>query len=552
MNRSYTTQIFVAISLMLPQLVISHAEAARYSITFQKKPEIVRDLRQLRGNLFLSRDLKSQSLLNQINSKLQLPDGDLQDVLIQSNVVIGHYDEADGLPEISADIGIVEKEIFRPLPSVIKRSLVADPFDQSQLVPSHLAGKPWGLDAIKAEAARAMVSTAKSKVVVLDSGIEARHPQFGNRIVEVKDFTEDDDMQGRDSEGHGTHVAGTVAGSTLGVFPTAFIYSGKVCGREGCSNISIAQGLEWAVKQKVDVVNLSLGGGQLSVVEKRALDAAEAAGVTVVAASGNDGKKKVSFPAAYTTALAVGAVNNKYEKAGFSNWGPELDISAPGVEIYSAVPLQFAVIPNVFIKLGSSEEKVGAQLFPASPKLKDVLKLPIVFAGLGKAEDFKGLNLKGKVALIQRGETTFADKFKNALVAGASTVLFFNNETGMVLGQISPTGDELTIPVLMVEKATGEKILEFIKQTGESGGAPELKLSMTLSDFDSYSGTSMACPHVAGVAALMRAANPKLKPAEVRRIIMETSMPLQSSGENEVGAGFVDAEKAVAKAIELR
>ncbi len=522
--------------------------ASRYSITLNKDLETTKSVRQLRSKLYLSQDLSVQALLGSHQSKLSLPKGQIEDVLVSSNVIIGNFDETLGSPQISEKMGVIERETFRPLPKIGRQSLLATTFDKNNLVPFNLVARPWGLELINAGVASEMVSPAQAKVLILDSGIDAKHPQFENRVVEVRDFTQEGDGSGKDEEGHGTHVAGTVAGQTVGVFPQALIFAGKVCGLEGCSNIAIAQGLEWAAQQKLDVVNLSLGGAQLSSVERRALETAEAAGVTVVAAAGNDGKRKVSFPGAFSTAFAVGAVDSNVKKAKFSNWGPELDISAPGVDVFSSVPLQSAVIPKVVINTENKYLEVKGSLFPESPKLSSSIRFPLQYVGLGKAEDLNGKSLKGRAALIKRGELSFAEKFKNALIAGASAVVFFNNEPGLINGQISPTGDELTIPVLMIEQKIGEQVVESLNK----GQTSQIELSVTLSDFDSYSGTSMASPHVAGVAALVKAANPKLKPQEVRRILSETVKPVESNVDNELGAGLVDAEKAEAKAIELR
>src|ERR1019366_5708101 len=92
-----------------------------------------------------------------------------------------------------------------------------------------------------------------------------------------------------DTVGHGSHVSGTILangadGGLVGVAPEAKLLMGKVCTEQGCSNVAIASGLDWATSEKLDVVNMSLGGALLSTAEATALQSAEAAGVMVVAA----------------------------------------------------------------------------------------------------------------------------------------------------------------------------------------------------------------------------------------------------------------------------
>ncbi len=180
---------------------------------------------------------------------------------------------------------------------------------------------------------------------------------------------------------------------------------GKVCSEMGCSSIAIAAGLNWAIEQKVDVVNMSLGGMFISGAEERALDAAEAAGVMVVAASGNGGTSYVSYPAAYPTVLAVGAVDSTLAKADFSQWGPELAVVGPGVDVISAVPRGSGrgATVNMDLQDGKGLSEVKSMPFVGSPVTTGASN-ELVFVGLGKPEDFAAVNVRGKFALISRGE----------------------------------------------------------------------------------------------------------------------------------------------------
>jgi subtilisin family serine protease len=171
------------------------------------------------------------------------------------------------------------------------------------------------------------------------------------------------------------------------------------------------------------------------------------------------------------------------------------------------------------------------------------------YVGLGKDEDFDGLNLTGQIALIRRGEITFKEKVNNALAANAAGVLIFNNEAGLISGALTQDGSSVGIPVAMIEKAVGEAIVASLN----SGVPAKASLVVERTDYASFNGTSMASPHVAGVAALVKAANKKLTAPQLRQILKDSATPMQADPgrPNEFGAGLVNAESAVRKALSL-
>lgn len=189
-------------------------------------------------------------------------------------------------------------------------------------------------------------------VAVLDSGIDATHPDLAGRVAEARNFTWDPDG---DQVGHGTHVAATIAGSgsasggrNQGVAPDARLLDGKVCEEHGCFESDIIAGMQWAAESGAQVVNLSLGA-----VDEEGIDPLEAAvqslsqqhGTLFVVSAGNDGPgpRTVNSPASADAALAVAAVDDADQVADFSSRGPRVgdsaskpDISAPGVAIVAA------------------------------------------------------------------------------------------------------------------------------------------------------------------------------------------------------------------------
>lgn len=191
------------------------------------------------------------------------------------------------------------------------------------------------------------------KVAVLDTGIDATHPDVKDSIVAAKDFSDSGSTD--DKLGHGTHVASTIAGSGAksdgkykGVAPGAKLLVGKVLDDTGGgSESSIIAGMQWAVAQGAKVVNLSLGSVDapgIDPLEKAVNDLSASSGALFVTAAGNDGPSDttVSSPGSAASALTVGAVDHSDRIAGFSSRGPTADgalkpdIAAPGVGIIAA------------------------------------------------------------------------------------------------------------------------------------------------------------------------------------------------------------------------
>ncbi|NUP15516.1 MAG: S8 family peptidase [Streptomyces sp.] len=175
-------------------------------------------------------------------------------------------------------------------------------------------------------------------VYVIDTGIRISHKDFGGRASYGWDFV-GDDRTASDGNGHGTHVAGTIAGSRYGVAKNAKVVSVRVLDNAGAGTTAqVIAGIDWVTKhaRKPAVANVSLGGyrnAQLDAAVRNSI----ASGVTYTVAAGNDGLPASLYsPAAVREAITVGATDKKDARAGFSNFGPSLDLFAPGVGITSA------------------------------------------------------------------------------------------------------------------------------------------------------------------------------------------------------------------------
>jgi subtilisin len=183
------------------------------------------------------------------------------------------------------------------------------------------------------------------KVAVVDTGIDCGHPDLAPNCVYGANFAAKGNKLAFDDHGHGTHVAGIIAArdngfGVIGVAPEATLYAVKVLDNTGSGSWSaVASGIVWAVKNGMNVINMSLGGSSISQAVADAVQAASDAGILVVSAAGNSGCcDTVLFPAKLPGSMAIAAVDANDQLASFSSTGPELDVAAPGVDILSTVP----------------------------------------------------------------------------------------------------------------------------------------------------------------------------------------------------------------------
>lgn len=431
------------------------------------------------------------------------------------------------------------------------------------------------------------VSFPNQKVVggidLVGTDYDANSPVFSRHIPLA-------DQNPIDESGHGTHVAGTVAGmgdgvnSYTGVAPDANLYAIKVFGKDGStSDIVVIAALEWAMdpnadgdlSDKLDVVNLSLGSnyGRPNIPYSEAVKNVDRGGLVVVASAGNSGPNTfvTGAPASSIEAFSVAASIDSMDH----NWK------------FSAVELihETQDSPDNFIV-----EAIEAGFSKPIKEVGDLVG-EIIFVG-DAATDFSDelkAQLNGKVALIDRGKVDFTEKVRRASEAGAIGVIVANNIAGDAFA-MGGSGSE-PIPAIMVGLEQGNKLKEWLKssiakikfQTPHKIERPEL--IDTITSFSSQgprvedaffkpeisapganiisadmgrgaktvkmSGTSMAAPHVAGVMALIMEKFPELKPAQFKSLVMGGTKTLLQKGRGEKfplslqGPGLVDVMQSI-------
>lgn len=207
----------------------------------------------------------------------------------------------------------------------------------------------WGLTAMHVPNAWGATRGDGIVVAVVDTGVDATHPDLKGRVLRGRDFVDDDD-DAADAKGHGTHVAGTIAATTgngvgiASVSPGAKILPVRVLGADGEGDPGdVADGIAWAVEHGAKVINLSLAQddhlpipGETLLRDTRvdrAIRNAAADGAVVIVAAGNDdegGKPQTAYDATVSGVLVVGATTRDDERAAYSNYGDGLDVVAPG------------------------------------------------------------------------------------------------------------------------------------------------------------------------------------------------------------------------------
>ncbi|PAE38719.1 S8 family serine peptidase [Bacillus sp. 7884-1] len=440
------------------------------------------------------------------------------------------------------------------------------------------------------------------KIGVLDTGIDYNHPDLKDAFKGGYDFVNDDNdpmettyedwltagkpvNEGRSySTDHGTHVSGIIAGqqknianfATKGVAPEADLYVYRVLGPYGSgSEENIVAGIEQSIKDKMDVINLSLGNSYNSPLSPSsvAINNAVLSGVTAVLAAGNAGPSfyTLGSPSASPLAITVGSTNTEIALPGFIGTFKTAD------------------------KQGTVETRYCTTGFGNESRLLKGQTIEMVNANSGTEADYASIDVKDKIVLVSVGGGLQIGKIVAIAKENGAKAIFIDGKYGS--GYIS---DRLTeqpnfIPTQIITVEQGKAFKDMLKLGTVSFTFDEVKEKYTATDdtlsffssrgparitydikpevvapggtimstvsssyrgkdylgnyeyaYDKFSGTSMASPHVAGIAALLLQANPKLSPGEVKSTLMNTADALISKDSvYEVGAGRVDAFEAV-------
>jgi minor extracellular serine protease Vpr len=419
------------------------------------------------------------------------------------------------------------------------------------------------------------------KVGVIDTGIDYNHPDLKDAFKGGYDFVDNDADPYEGNEmipsDHGTHVSGIIAGrgnsevgGVRGIAPKSDLHVYRVLGENGGEDAWVIAGIEQAVKDGMDVINLSLGAPENNpdAPTARAVNNAMLAGVVTVVANGNYGSAgygTVTSPATAALAISVGA-------------------SYPPIYSYSHRGVASAT--------GEKEYRLNWML-DWRPDERDIdfinTDYELVYVGFGRPEDFKGKDITGKIVLVKQGGIGYTELNNYAEQVGAKAVIFFNEDTynehinfpfprsgnlpmfdmrgddGRELVRAIASGDGHTFTFTGMAKETypGDDIVDFsskgpVVQSFDIKPdivAPGANIYSTVPGFGGdyakayqrLSGTSMAAPHIAGLSALILEAKPSFSVFDVKTVLMNTAKKLNPLLREkrynvlEMGAGRVQA-----------
>jgi serine protease len=402
---------------------------------------------------------------------------------------------------------------------------------------------PYGIDMVQArdvwDANRdGVVDTgaptgSNRKICIIDSGMYTAHEDLNGINVTGYGSAWNDD-----GNGHGTHVAGTIAAmnnalGVVGVTPgTVNLYIVQVFGDAGewIYTSTLIDAANRCYSAGANIISMSLGGATKSVTEQRGFDSLYSKGVLSIAAAGNAGTTALSYPAGYSSVVSVAAIDSAKAWATFSQYNSDVELAAPGVGVLSTIPYQDVNTLTVSGVTYVANQVEFAALGTASGTLVD--------GGLcGTAGAWSG-----KVVLCQRGTYDFYTKVMSVQSGGGVAAVLYNNVTGNFSGTLGD-GNSSTIPAISLSMEDGQYLVA--NQLGQTATVASAHY-WPVSNYEYYDGTSMATPHVSAVAALVWGAKPTATNVEVRTALTTTAQDLGTAGRDVYyGYGLVQAKAAV-------
>ncbi|MDF2180412.1 S8 family serine peptidase [Aliiglaciecola sp. CAU 1673] len=419
--------------------------------------------------------------------------------------------------------------------------------------------QPWGISAVQAN----QVSdndAANRKVCIIDSGYDINNPDLsGNQHAGTNDSGTGNWYVPGGS--HGTHVAGTIAAinntqGVVGVMPNQNVklHIVKVFSEAGWSYSSdLVTAVNTCKNNGANVVNMSLGGPSSSTSESNGMASAYNGGVLLVAAAGNDGNSTHSYPASYDAVISVAAVDETGLHAEFSQYTSQVELSGPGEAILSTVGLGDG--RQGYLTWGSNSAG-DDRVLPHSRYVQSGTNYVngdinasvngTLAACTTSGTSFSCGNMSGKICVVERAQNQSGSTYpeinpiqacQNAGAVGA-VVYSKSDRPGLQNPYLVDGSGVISIPSVSVNRTLGQ-------QLAAAAGTSATLQTVANTNYAYYNGTSMASPHVAGVAALAWSKNPTCTASQVRTALRSTAVDLDTAGrDNRTGYGLVQTKAA--------
>ena len=393
---------------------------------------------------------------------------------------------------------------------------------------------PYGIKMVQANLLDD-VNAANRTLCIIDSGYDRTHEDLKDNSVDGE-FDTGTGWWYTDETHHGTHVAGTIAAmnnkgvGVVGINPNKrlHLHIVKVFGEGGAWTYSstLSNAAKKCQAAGANVISMSLGGSVNNPLESKTFQSLYDAGILSIAAAGNAGTTAKSYPAGYTSVVSIAAVDSSKQWATFSQYNSDVELSGPGVGVLSTVPMGTGSVST--LSVGATTYAPGAM--DGSPL--GTVSAPLADFGLGDAVNPA---IAGKVCLIQRGTIAFSDKVLNCQNSGGVGAIIYNNVPGALNATLS--GVVTTIPSVTTSDTDGAQLLTQLGQAAN--------ISVAASNYAYFDGTSMATPHVSGVAALVWSYFPQCTNDQIRNSLEKSALDIGDAGkDNKTGYGLVQAKAA--------
>ena len=410
--------------------------------------------------------------------------------------------------------------------------------------------EPWGIRAVQSDLLpQGDALAGNRKVCIIDSGYSLGHEDLPG-TARVSGY--DGNLPwAQDGDGHGTHVAGTIAAlnnagtGVVGVNPGGHLnlYIVRVFGNDGTYAYSstLVDAATRCQNGGANVISMSLGGSVSSRAEQTKFQELLNANILSIAAAGNGGNSRVSYPAGYASVVSVAAVDINNAKATFSQFNKDVEISGPGVSVLSTVPTGKGLLGslNVGGLVVEAFPMEGSPNLQASGALFDF--------GIG---DTTNAGASGKICLIARGTVDFATKVNNCKASGGTGAAIYNNVPGAFSGTLGTVAT--AIPSVAIAQEDGTVLLGRLGQAST--------LAVGAANYAYYDGTSMATPHVSAVTALVWSyftpaaptAGRSCTAAQLRNSLNKSATDLGTAGrDSNFGFGLIQAKAAYDRIVAL-
>lgn len=415
---------------------------------------------------------------------------------------------------------------------------------QAVSLPSQVV--PYGIDMVQArdvwDANRDGVvdsgapTGATRKICIIDSGYYVGHEDLPTGVSGYNGNL----PWNQDGDGHGTHVAGTIAAmnnalGVVGVTPgTVQLYIVRVFGNDGAWAYSSTL-IDAAYKCRdagANIISMSLGGSRSNVTERNGFATLYTTnGILSIAAAGNDGTTALSYPASYDSVVSVAAIDSNKAWATFSQYNSQVELAAPGVGVLSTVPY----VDSTTLTVAGVTYTAGHIEFSARGTATGALENGGRCLATNAA-------WAGKVVLCERGDISFYDKVRNVQLSGGVAAAIYNNVPGPFSGTLGD-GNTSTIVGISLSQEDGQFLVA--NRLGQSATVSST-YTAPASGYEYYDGTSMATPHASAVAALVWSAKPTATNAEIRTVLQQTAQDLGAAGRDVYyGFGLVQAKAAI-------